>query len=383
MKLQFYPPDTPAEALNRTKTRAICDDLLRPFAFEDDEKCFYRKGAFKELGKQGLLASFAPKAFGGSEMPYGCHYAVLEEISRASLSMTVAVGVNNIVQSGILAFGTDEQKKKYLPKLISGEWLGAFSLSESHSGSDAAALRTSAKKVSGGFSVTGTKMWCSNAGDADLFLLMARTGEPGAKGVTSFLVEKGTAGFRVGKLEKKLGLRGSTLAELIFEDCFLGEKQRLGAEGEGFKVALSQLDAGRVTIGVGGIGTAIEALAQFWSHRTRAGHFEQGERDLFSAHFAEIQAARLLVNEAARLRDREERLTIIASQVKMLGSDLAVKVSSDAITYLGPDGYKKSFGVERLLRDAKALQIVEGTNQIQRLVLSRELDRMYEAVDTP
>ncbi len=375
--LSLLPPDTELQRDYRLKTKDLCNGL-RSTAVNDDASSRYRSDVFKGLGQAGLLASYAPKEFGGSQLPFSVHYTVLEEISRASLSMTVVVGVNNLVQGAILAFGTDSQKKHYLPLLVRGEWLGAFSLSESGSGSDAAALSTSARRVDGGYRITGSKMWCSNAGHADLYLVMARTGESGPKGISAFLLEKGTPGLRFGKLENKMGLRGSTLAELLLEDCWVKDSARLGLEGEGFKVALSQLDVGRITIGTGGLGTAIEALSIYWARRLQGpSQFEQGDRDIFAGHFAEIQALKLMVDQAALLRESGARLSIIAAQVKLLGSDLAVRVSGDVISGLGWDGYVVGGSIERLLRDAKALQIVEGTNQIQRLVLSRELDRMY------
>lgn len=378
--LHYYPADSKDELSYRTKAREICDRLIRPNAIRDDELSHYRKEAYVELGRAGLLACFAPRHFGGNESSFTCHYTVIEEISRASLSMTVVVGVNNLVQGALCSFGSDDQKNRYLTKLVRGEWLGAFSLSEAQSGSDAASLRTCARKTEGGYRLTGNKLWCSNAGHADLYLVMTRTNDAGSKGITAFLVEKTAPGFCVGKQEKKLGLRGSTLAELVFEDCFVPIEQRLGEEGEGYQIALSQLDAGRITIGVGGLGTTIETLARVWELQRKQASPAPGLRETFAGYFAETQALKLLVRLAAEMRDKKARITAIGSQLKLLGSELSVKVTSDAISFAGTNGYLKKTGLERLLRDAKALPIVEGTNQIQRLVLGREMDRMYEAV---
>ena len=293
----------------------------------------------------------------------------MEELARASLSLSVSVSVTNLVQGAVAAFGNADQKNAYLRPLITGEKLGAFSLSEPHAGSDAASLRLSAKKVDGGYVLNGSKCWCSNAGYADLYLVMGRTAEAKTRGITAFLVPAHTTGFRIGKMEKKLGLRASTLAELVFEDCFIPDAQRLGEEGQGFEVALSQLDAGRIAIGVVGIAAALEAIEVTWS-----GDLSEGDRHIFAGHFAEVVAARTLLAAAASRRDRREEFATFASSLKLLGSDLAVKVSHDAVHFLGYDGCRSGSTVERLLRDSKALQIVEGTNQIQRLVLSRKLD---------
>jgi alkylation response protein AidB-like acyl-CoA dehydrogenase len=285
--------------------------------------------------------------------------------------------VTNLVQGAIAAFGNPGQKDTYLRRLTGGEWLGAFSLSEPQSGSDAAGLRLAAKPVSGGYRLNGNKVWCSNAGHADLYLVMARTGEHRTKGITSFLVPKDSAGFRIGKLEKKLGLRGSTLAELVFEDCFVAEAQRLGGEGDGFSVALSQLDAGRISIGTVGVGAAIDALERAWRYlKQHPEHFGEGVQQIFAEHFAGILAVKSMIREVSARKDRGQNISALGSAIKLLGSDLAVRVAGDAVGCMGEAGVCREYEVERILRDAKALQIVEGTNQIQRLVLSRELAAM-------
>ncbi len=321
-----------------------------------------------------------PKEYGGGGLSFESYYPCLEEIARASVSMAVTVGVTNLVQGALINYGTSVQKTDYLPRLVKGEWIGAFSLSEPSSGSDAASLRCSAKKVPGGYRVNGTKCWCSTAGNADLYLLMARTGEHKTKGITSFLVHKDTPGFRVGKLEKKLGLRASSLAELIFEDCFIPDSERVGAEGEGLKIALSQLDSGRITIGTVGVGIAIEAIVRAWRFlKEKDGEgrpFAEATQQALGEHYAATQAVRTLVSEAGRLKTKGERITVLAAQAKLLGSDLAMRVSSDACHWMMEWGVMREYEVERLMRDAKALQIVEGTNQIQKVLLAREIGEM-------
>ena len=333
------------------------------------------------MARLGLTSLLVPKKYGGSEVSARCYYACLEELSCASPAMTIVAGVTNLMQGALVQFGNEAQQRDYLPRLVTGEWLGAFSLSEPNSGSDAASLKLAARQAPGGYLLNGTKMWCSNAGHADFYLVMGRTAPHKTRGITAFLVPKSTPGFRVGKMEKKLGLRASSLAELIFEDCFIPESQRLAAEGQGLEVALSQLDAGRVTIGAAGVGIATEALERVWRFRTKqekngGESFGEGTQQMLAEHLAYIQAARALVRDAATLKDQGERITVIAAQVKLLGSDLAVRVAQDAVHFMGEAGYLRENDVERMLRDAKALQIVEGTNQIQRMLLAREIKDM-------
>lgn len=381
MSLRFFPDPEPDEKSVREAAKRIADEKLRPFAIHDDEKSFFRRDVFNAFAKEKLSCLTIPTQYGGAGSNSRCYYGALEEVARASLAMTVTLGVTNLVQGALVAFGTEAQRERFLKPLCRGELLGAFSLSEPQSGSDASALRCAAKKVDGGYRVTGNKIWCSTAGNADVYLLMARTGEHKIKGISAFLVPKETPGFRVGKQEDKLGMRASSLAELIFEDAFLGDELRVGAEGEGFQVALNQLDSGRITIGAAGVGLAIEALVRAWRFRMAKDKdgtlpFDEGSRLKLAVDFGQIQAVKSLINEAARLKDAGQKFTVLASQAKMFGSDLGMRVTSHAVSAMLPWGYTKEYEVERLMRDAKALQIVEGTNQIQQLVLMRELERM-------
>jgi len=377
MPLKFLPEPDAEEQKTREAARRFAATHLRPFAIEDDEKSRFRREAFNALAKERLTCLVVPKQYGGEGASYLSYYGCLEELGRASAAMAITAGVTNLIQGGIAAFGTDAQKNLYLKDLISGKLLGAFSLSEPGSGSDAASLRTAAKKVDGGYRITGTKLWCSTAGNADLYLLMARTDENKTKGITSFLVSRDTPGFRIGKQEKKMGLCASSLAELIFEDCFLPEDRRLGQEGDGLKVALSQLDGGRITIGAIGVGLAIEAIERSWHYYLKAGQpIPEALRAQSAYLYAELQAARSLIRTAAIEKDANRPITRIAAQSKLLGSDLAMKVTSLAIEWMGEAGYRRENEVERLFRDAKALQIVEGTNQVQPEVIAREMEKM-------
>jgi alkylation response protein AidB-like acyl-CoA dehydrogenase len=368
------------ERQTREKAALFVAEHVRPTVDEDDAKAIFRRDLFDAVTQLGLHAYSQPVEWGGGGGSHRCYYAFLEELGRGSLSLSVSVGVTNLVQGAIAKYGTDAQKDEYLRPLTSGKYLGAFSLSEPQSGSDASALRLAAKKETGGYRINGNKIWCSNAGHADLYLVMARTGEHKSKGITSFLIPAKTEGLRIGKYEKKLGLRASTLAELIFEECFIPDAQRLGEEGQGFSVALSQLDAGRISIAAAGIAATSEALETAWRHlqarATPEFPFAEGTQHLFAEYFARLLSVKALMGIAAVRRDKGHNMTVMAASLKLLTSELALQVCHDAVLYMGYDGVRSGSGVERNLRDSKALQIVEGTNQIQRLVLARNLDAM-------
>lgn len=377
--LPIWPPPTEPEKQWRDIARKFADEVLRPHALADEAVTRFRRESFDEAARRGLASIAFPTEWGGQGQPYVCFYGAMEEVAKASMSMAVTLGVTALVEGAISRFGNDEQKERFLRPLLTGKMIGAFSLSEPHSGSDAAALRCAAKKVDGGYQITGTKCWVSTAGSADVYLLMARTGEHKSKGITSFLVPKDTKGFHVGKQEKKLGLKTSPLAELIFEEAFLPDAQRLGQEGEGIAVALSQLDAGRITIGAGGVGIATEALERGWRYlraqeKQFGRPFEPIAQQALAQLYTDVQAARALVQTAGLARDRKEPFTLMAAQAKMLGSDVAVKVASEVLTWCGEGAVVEETGLERLLRDARALPIVEGTNQIQKLVIAREME---------
>lgn len=368
MPLPFHHPLGDEEKSIREKTSSVVTTALKPYAAEDDEKAHFRRAGYEAMAQAGLTRVSIPREAGGLGLPYHCYYAMMEETARVSAAMAVTLGVTSLVQGALLTFGTPAQQKAYLPRLLSGEWIGAFSLSEPGSGSDAASLITSAVKQGKGYSLNGTKMWCSSAGQANLYLLMARTSPDKHRGITAFLIEGTTPGFRVSRQEKKLGLRASPLAELSVENMEIAESQRIGAEGEGLKVALSQLDFGRVSIGAIGSGLTWESLEILTRSCGSAAVLEA-----FADHYAHWHALRLLITEASRQRDQKERITPTAAMVKLLGSDLAMQTTSDALSVSGTEAYRRGSALERMFRDAKALQIVEGTNQIQRSLLAREM----------
>lgn len=378
--IRLLPSPSAEESAFLTKTIAANQRWILPTVVEDDLNEVFRRSTFDSLKAAGLTSLLIPKAWGGQEASQGAYYRVLIELAKASASYSITVGVHQMIQAAVLGFGTAEQQKQFLPALVSGNYLGAFSLSEAGSGSDASALRTTAKQVTGGYEITGTKMWCSNGSDADLFLVMARTGEVGSKGISAFLVHKATKGFRVGKKEKKLGLKASSLTELIFENCFIPSGNRLGAEGEGFKIALSQLDAGRIGIAATALGLAQQTLESLWENEIDLTQKKWGDgtRGLWATYFARLQSVFSLLILATQEREKGNSITALASQCKLLASDLAMEMTSLAAESLGMRGILSGSNFERMMRDAKALQIVEGTNQIQKLVLSREMDKMVQ-----
>ncbi len=371
MGLQYPLPPSPFQ---QTASN-FCRDILAPCAEEDDRHSQFQREQFNQIAKLGLSSLLIPKEFGGGEQSHWDHYLVIETLARTSPAMAIVIGVTNLVQGAILQFGNAEQKKEYLPKLAKGEMLGAFSLSEPNAGSDAASLETKAVKNSNGYAITGNKMWCSSGGYADLYLLMARTGDDKSKGISAFLVPKDLPGFKIGKQEKKLGLRASSLAELIFESCQIPQKYLLGLEGQGLQVALSQLDAGRIAIGVVGVGIAKAALDLAGKHHQKSPIALESLADIYG----EIQALDSHLYFTATAKDKGEKIKTLAAQLKLLGSDLAMHATNRVSELMGFEGVRPSGTVERLLRDAKALQIVEGTNQIQRLVLAREMEQMWKS----
>ena len=302
---------------------------------------------------------------------------MLVEIGAADMASAVTLSVHLLSQLPVLNFGTDEQIERWLGPMVTGEALGAFCLTEPSGGSDAAALRMRAEKVDKGYRLTGTKIWISNAPEADRYLVFA-TVDPGlgSKGITAFLVEKGTDGFRFGAHERKMGIRACPAAELIFDGAFVNEANRLGEEGRGYRIALSSLAEGRISIGAACVGIARSALEQAAAYLHQRKAFgaplseQQGLRFTLAEMARDVAAARALVHEAARAKDRGEPIGELSSLAKWTASDTAMKVATDAVQLFGGSGYSRETGIERLMRDAKGAQIYEGTNQIHRLIVA-------------
>ena len=293
--------------------------------------------------------------------------------------MAVSLSVHILSQYPVVTWGTDEQRARWLPAMQSGEALGAFALTEPHAGSDAAAIRTRAERVGEHYRLDGTKIWISNAPEADRYLVFA-TMDPaaGSRGITAFLVEKATAGFRFGAHERKMGIRACPATELIFEACEVPIANRLGAEGDGYRIALSALGEGRISIAAACVGLAragLEAAARYIGERQAFGvplAEQQGLRFMLAEMARDVAAARALTREAASAKDRGEPLAEVSSLAKWAASDAAMRVTTDAVQLFGGSGYSRETGVERLMRDAKGAQIYEGTNQIHREIVAGE-----------
>lgn len=365
--------------------RKYCQESIEPHMEHDDAEGKFRMEIFQGLGEYGVAGITLPENFGGAGLSYMDYSYVLEEIAKFSVPYAVTLSVSSMVQTILNEFGTEAQKEKYLPALTSGQEIGAFALSESHAGTDAAALKTTAKKVDGGYNLNGTKMWITSGGVAKTYIVMARTGGEGAKGVSAFIVRDGMKGFSYGKAEKKMGWKTSPTRELIFENCFVPQENLLLEEGKGFNVAMGGLDRGRMAIGAIGVGCSQRALDESVKYALTRQQFKQSIFDFQGLQFMlsdmalETEASRLLVHSAAQSLDLGKPNSKLCSMAKLKATDTAMKVTTDAVQVLGGVGYTSEYPVERFMRDAKVLQIVEGTNQIQRVVIARHLKKEYES----
>jgi len=338
---------------------------------------------FRKLGEIGLAAIPFPTEFGGGGLDYSAYIVVLEEFSRLESHLGSALSVHGLPQLIINTFGTTAQKQKYLPAMSRAELLGAFALTEPHAGSDAANINTRAELRGDKYIVRGQKIWITHGGDADVYIVMAVTDKgKGAKGVSSFIVEKGTQGLAFGKRERPMGLPHHT-REVFFEDCEIPRENLIGREGEGFKVAMTALDSGRITVAATSIGTAQAAFDHALRYSTERRAFGQaisgfqGIQFMLADMAAAIEAARCVTRKAAWLRDNGLPFNAIASMAKLLATDTAMKVTTDAVQIYGGYGTSEDYPVQSLMRQAKIGQIVEGTNQIQRMIIARELLKKF------
>ncbi|GAA1353544.1 acyl-CoA dehydrogenase family protein [Saccharothrix algeriensis] len=373
-------PTTEAEDL-LALVREIAREELAPRAAEAEEQGRFPRDAFRLLGKSGLLGLPYPERFGGGEQPYEVYLQALEEVASAWMSVGVGLSVHVMSSHALAAFGTDVQQNRWLPEMLEGDLLGGYALSESHAGSDAGALSTRAVRDGDRYVVNGTKAWITHAGVADFYTLMARTADTGGKGISCFLAPGHVDGLTAAAPERKMGLTGSVTAQLRFEDVALDHDRLIGAEGDGLKIALSALDSGRLGISACAVGLAQAALDQavdYAKQRTQFGRAIidfQGLEFLLADLAAAVESARATYLAAARRRDRGLPFTRQAAIAKLVCTDAAMKVTTDAVQVLGGAGYTRDFPVERYMREAKVLQIFEGTNQIQRVVIGRELRR--------
>ena len=359
-------------------TRDIADKVLAPIVDEHEKSETYPEGVFETLGEAGLLSLPYPEEWGGGGQPYEVYLQVLEEIAARWAAVGVAVSVHSLACHPLFAFGTQEQKERWLPDMLGGSTIGASSLSEPQAGSDAAALTCKAVKVDGGYAVTGEKAWITHGGVADFYNLFARTGE-GSKGISCFLVPDGVDGLTFGRPEEKMGLTAVPTTSARYDDVRLPDERRLGAEGQGLQIAFSALDSGRLGIAAVATGIAQAALDEAVAYAKERETFgrkiidHQGLGFLLADMAAAVDSARATYLDAARRRDAGLPYSRNASVAKLVATDAAMKVTTDAVQVLGGNGYTRDFRPERLMREAKITQIFEGTNQIQRLVISRSL----------
>jgi alkylation response protein AidB-like acyl-CoA dehydrogenase len=354
---------------------------IKPHVMEWDESQIFPLQVFKELGKLGMMGVFVPEQYGGAGLGYYEYYNVIVEIAKVCGSIGLSVAAHNSLCTGhILAFGNEAQKQQYLPKLATAEYLGAWGLTEANTGSDASNMKCTATKDGNNWIINGTKNWITHGISGDVAVVIARTGEPRTKNnCTAFVVEKGTLGFRGGKKENKLGMRASETAELIFDNCIISDEQRLGEVGEGFYQAMKVLDGGRISIAALSVGIAkgaYEAALQYAKEREQFGkpiaEF-QGISFKLADMANEIAAAELLTLQAADLKNRGEKVTQKSAMAKYFASEVAVKASNDAVQIFGGYGYTKDFPVEKFYRDSKLCTIGEGTSEIQKLVIFRNM----------
>lgn len=353
---------------------------IRPHLMKWDEEQIFPVEVFRELGKLGLMGVLVPAEYGGSEMTYPEYVTVVSEIAKICGSVGLSLAAHNSLCTGhILQFGNEAQKQKYLPKLASGEWIGAWGLTEPGTGSDAANMKCTAHKNGEEWILNGTKSWITHGISGDVAVVIARTGEPGdSHGMSAFLVERGTPGFSGGKKENKLGMRASETAEMIFENCRIPAENLIGHEGEGFVQSLKVLDGDRISIASLALGIArgaYEASVKYAKERHQFGrpiaHF-QGIAFKLADMAVEIEAAELLTYQAAVKKQKGEKVTSESAMAKYYASEVAVKVATDAVQIFGGYGYTKDFPVEKYYRDAKLCTIGEGTSEIQKIIIARE-----------
>jgi alkylation response protein AidB-like acyl-CoA dehydrogenase len=371
--------ETEAQVEIRALARKFARDKIAPLVEHDEESETFRREIISELGELGLTGIPTPEAYGGIGLGYQEYSAAIEELAAASGAYAVSVAVSGLPQVILDTFGTETQKSTYIPKLASGQAIGSFVLSEAGSGSDAASLRTTAALQGDHYVLNGTKLWITQADEADVFIVMARSGGPGSKGVSAFVVPKNTPGITMGKREKKMGMCISHTMEVLFQDVKVPVADRLGNEGDGMKVAFTALDSGRITIAATALGIARKAIETAVHHANIREQFGkpilefQGVGFMLADMLNDYQSAKLMVQRAAMLKDSGKPFSIAAAQAKVVATDMAMRITTDAVQILGGSGYTREFPVERLMREAKMLQIVEGTNQIQRLVISRAM----------
>jgi alkylation response protein AidB-like acyl-CoA dehydrogenase len=384
---------TPEQKMIRDLARKVAEEKMLPIRAELDEKEEFPWEIIKVSADAGLMGVSMPEeyeGFGGGILEY-C--LVAEELSRVCLGIATSVVASGLGAMPILLFGNPEQKKKYLPDIAKGKKLGAFGLTEADAGSDAGALRTTATRKGEGYVLNGTKQWITNGGEAEIYSIIAMTDRSkGPRGASALIVEKGTPGFTFGKKEKKMGIRASATRELVFQDCFVPQQNLIGREGMGFIVTMRTFDRTRPGVGAQGVGLAQGALDEAVRYAREREQFEkkiisfQAVQHMLADMATLVEAARALVYSVARYIDQSEspkEISKVSGMAKVFASDVAMKVTTDAVQVFGGYGYMRDYPVEKMMRDAKILQIYEGTNQIQRNVIGLELNKEYAGKKGP
>jgi len=354
---------------------------IRPKFMEWDESQYFPVELFRKMGELGLMGVLVPEKYEGAGLGYCEYVTAIVEISRVCGSIGLSMAAHNSLCSGhILQFGSEEQKQKYMPNLATGKWIGAWGLTEANTGSDSLRMQCIAKKDGDYWVLNGSKNWITHGISGDVAVVLARTGELlDSRGISSFIVERGTPGFRAGKKENKLGMRASETAEMVFEECRIHKSQLLGNEGEGFIQAMKVLDGGRISIAALGLGIAKGAYLAALKYSKERHQFGKPISDFQAIAFklanmaTKIEAAELLTFQAADLKNRGVKCTKESAFAKYYTSEVAVQVSTDAVQVFGGYGYTKDFPVEKFYRDSKLCTIGEGTSEIQKLVISREI----------
>jgi alkylation response protein AidB-like acyl-CoA dehydrogenase len=358
----------------------FAEKYIKPHVMEWDEEQHFPRELFNQLGGQGMLSVLVPEQYGGAGFGYLEYVTVIQEIAKVCGSIGLSVAAHNSLCTGhILTFANEEQKQKWLPKQATGEWLGAWGLTEANTGSDAMRMSTTAVLDGDHYIINGAKNWITHGKSSGVAVVMARTGEKGdSKGISAFVVERGTPGFNAGKKENKLGMRASETTEMIFDNCRVPKENLLGNEGEGFKQAMKVLDGGRISIAALSLGIAKGAFEAAVAYSKERHQFGQPISNFQGISFkladmaTQIEAAEMLLMQAADLKNRHQPVTKQAAMAKYYASEVAVKVANEAVQIFGGYGYTKDFPVEKYYRDAKLCTIGEGTSEIQKIVIARE-----------
>ena len=361
--------------------RDFAEQFIRPHIMDWDEAQHFPKEVLHKAGEMGFMGIFIPEEYGGSGLGYHEYVAIIQEISKVDPSIGLSVAEHNSLCTGhIFYFGNEQQKKKWLPKLASGQWIGAWGLTEHNTGSDAGGMNTTATKDGDYYILNGSKNFITHGISGNIAVVIARTGEKGdSHGMSAFVVERGTPGFSSGKKEDKLGMRASETAELIFDQCRVHKDYMLGSEGEGFVQSLKLLDGGRISIGALSLGIAkgaYEAALKYSKERVQFGKpisSFQGVSFKLSDMATEIQASELLVHKAASMKNKGEKVTTTGAMAKMYSSEACVRIANEAVQIHGGYGYIKEYPVEKFYRDSKLCTIGEGTTEIQKLVIARNI----------